>query len=109
VIARQAAHRVPRPRLYVDRDASNTERAEEGHFFEEWNEAVNRSRSILGHRFIVPVIVDEDYDGDPSRYRQIPLEFVDFHFGRAPGGDPDADLLATLTEEIRALRRADAP
>jgi len=30
------------------------------------------------------------------------------HFGRAPGGDPDAELLTMLTAEIRAMRRTDA-
>ena len=61
-----------------------------------------------GRRFIVPVIVDDDYEGDPSRYRQIPDDFGRFQFGRAPAGDPDAELLAMLTAEIRAMRRTDA-
>ena len=30
------------------------------------------------------------------------------HFGRAPAGDPDAALLAMLTDEIRAMRRPGA-
>ena len=96
-------------KLFVSVISANTERAEEGAFFREWTEAVDRSRSILGHRFIVPVIVDEDYEGDPSRYRQIPDEFGRFQFGRAPGGEPDAELLAVLIDEIRAMRRPDAP
>jgi hypothetical protein len=76
-------------RLFVPVISANTERADEGYVFREWTEAVDRSHGIMG-RFIVPVIVDEDYEGDPSRYRQIPEEFGRFQFGRAPGGDPDA-------------------
>ena len=95
-------------RLFVPIISANTEREEEGYVFREWREAVNRSLSIPRRRFIVPVIVDADYAGDPSRYRQIPDDFGRFHFGRAPAGEPDAELLAMLTEEIRAMRRPDA-
>jgi hypothetical protein len=94
--------------LFVPVISANTEREREGYVFKEWNLAVERSLSILGRRFIVPVIVDDDYQGDPSRYRQIPDEFRRWHFGRAPAGDPDADLLKMLTDEIRAMRRAPA-
>lgn len=93
-------------KLFVPIISANTEREEEGYAFKEWREAVERSHSILGRHFIVPVIVDEDYEGDPSRYRRIPDDFGSFHFGRAPAGEPDAELLAMLTNEIRAMRRA---
>jgi hypothetical protein len=95
-------------RLFVPVISANTERAEEGYVFREWMEAVDRSRSIPSRRFIVPVVIDDDYKGDPSRYRQIPDAFGRFQFGRAPAGDPDTDLLAMLTAEIRAMRRTDA-
>ena len=62
----------------------------------------------MGRRFIVPVVIDEDYDGDPSRYRQIPEDFSRLQFGRAPGGNPDAGLIEMLTSEIRAMRRVDS-
>jgi hypothetical protein len=91
-------------RLFVPIISANTERAEEGYVFREWTEAVDRSRSIPRRRFIVPVVIDENYEGDPSRYRQIPDDFGRLQFGRAPGGDPDAALLAMLTTEIRAMR-----
>ena len=94
-------------KLFVPIISANTERAEEGYVFREWREAVDRSHAIPGRRFIVPVVIDEDYEGDPSRYRQIPDDFGRFHFGRAPGGDPDAELLAMLTAEIRAMRRTE--
>ncbi|HTY33472.1 toll/interleukin-1 receptor domain-containing protein [Mycobacterium sp.] len=92
-------------RLFVPVISANTEREEEGYVFREWAEAVDRSRSIPRRRFIVPVIVDEDYAGDPSRYRQIPDVFRRLQFGHAPAGDPNAELLAMLTAEIRAMRR----
>ena len=95
-------------KLFVPIISANTERAEEGYVFREWTEAVNRSRSIPSRPFIVPVVIDDDYDGDASRFRQIPDDFGRLHFGRAPGGDPDAELLTMLTAEIRAMRRTEA-
>jgi hypothetical protein len=94
--------------LFVPIISANTEREKEGYVFREWTEATERSRSILGRRFIVPVVIDDDYEGDTSRYRQFPDDFGRLQFGRAPGGDPDAGLLAMLTDEIRAMRRTDA-
>jgi hypothetical protein len=91
--------------LFVPIISANTEREEEGYVFREWTAAAERARGISSRRFIVPVIVDEDYDGDPSRYRKIPEDFGRLQFGRAPRGDPDAALLAMLTKEIRAMRR----
>jgi hypothetical protein len=95
-------------KLFVPIISANTERVEEGYVFREWTEAVNRSHSIPSRRFIVPVVIDDDYEGDPSRYRQVPDDFGRLHFGRAPAGDPDAELLTMLTAEIRAMRRTDA-
>jgi TIR domain len=93
-------------RLFVPIISANTEDAQEGYFFREWSEAVDRSHSIMGRRFIVPVIVDDDFDGDASRYRKIPDAFRYLQFGRAPGGDPDAELVNMLKAEIRAMRRS---
>jgi hypothetical protein len=95
-------------RLFVPVISANTEAEEEGYVFREWMEAVNRARSIMGRRFIVPVVIDSDYAGDTSKYRRIPDEFSRLHFGRAPGGDPDAGLIEMLTAEIRAMRRNNA-
>lgn len=96
-------------RLFVPIISASTEQAEEGYVFKEWYEAVDRARSIPpSRRFIVPVVIDDDYDGDPSRYRQMPPAFRDLHFGRAPGGDPDQQLKAMLTEAIRGMRRSAA-
>ena len=59
-------------------------------------------------RFIVPVVVDEDYEGDPSRFGNLPEDFLRFDFGQAPAGAPDAELINMLTGEIRAMRSAPA-
>jgi hypothetical protein len=94
-------------RLFIPLISANTELEDEGYVFREWSEAMDRARKIPRRRFIVPVIVDDNYAGDPSQYRQIPVDFGSFHFGRAPAGDPDSELLAVLTAEIRAMRRTD--
>jgi hypothetical protein len=92
--------------LFVPIISANTEREDEGYVFKEWKEAVDRAGSIMGRNFIVPVIVDENYQGDPSQYQRFPDDFRHFHFGHAPAGDPDKELRRMLTEEIRAMRRA---
>jgi hypothetical protein len=79
----------------------------EGYVFREWRAAVEQAR-IMGRRFIVPVVIDEDYADDPSRYRRIPPDFMSFDFGSAPAGEPDARLVKMLTCEIRNMRRPDA-
>ncbi|UGT51209.1 toll/interleukin-1 receptor domain-containing protein [Nocardia asteroides] len=95
-------------RLFVPIISANTEHADEGYVFREWYEAADRARSIPSRRFIVPVIIDDNYDNDPSHYRQVPDSFGRLHFGSAPGGEPDAGLIAMLQDEIRAMRRAAA-
>ena len=95
-------------RLFVPMISATTERVGDGFVYNEWKTAVEQARSIQGRRFIVPVVVDDDYDGDPSRYTRIPEDFRRLHFGHAPGGQPDAGLCGMLTEEIRNMRRLGA-
>jgi hypothetical protein len=95
-------------RLFVPLVSKNTEARDEGYVFKEWGEAVARAKGIPRRRFVVPVTIDADYDGNPSRYRQVPNEFLDFHFGCAPEGRPDEGLTSTLTQEIRAMRQKGA-
>jgi hypothetical protein len=95
-------------RLFVPVISANTEGEDEGYVFREWRAAVERSQSIMGRRFIVPVVIDDDYTGDAGRYQQIPDEFRPLHFGRAPGGEPDAGLVEMLISEIRDMRRVNA-
>jgi len=80
----------------------------EGYVFREWFEAVERSKKIVGRKFIIPVVVDTDYRGDLQRYQRLIDEFPalqELHFGRAPGGEPDEDLRKILNEEIRNMNR----
>jgi hypothetical protein len=98
-------HRV---RLFVPLISQQTERCERGFVFKEWEAAVDRSRELPPggrNRFIVPVVIDQDYRGDPSGYRQIEDCFREFNFGHAPNGVPDDALMSALKSELRALRR----
>jgi hypothetical protein len=85
--------------------SANTERFEERYVFHEWQIAVERQKSMLNKQFIVPVIIERQYN--PTAYRQVPPEFRDLHFGRAPGGEPDPSLLEMFSEEIRKKYRQD--
>jgi hypothetical protein len=95
-----------RARLFLALISCNTEAREEGFFRREWREAVERAKGIQGRDFILPVIVDIDYD--PGRYRLIPEDFRRFDFGWAPEGRPEDRLRDKLVKEIRALRREEA-
>ena len=93
-------------RLFVPLISRQTEAREGGYVFKEWDEAVERARSMPpNRRFIVPVVIDDVYDGNPARFRQVPERFMQTHFGWAPRGLPDAALLTALRDELRAMRR----
>jgi hypothetical protein len=95
-------------RLFVPVISDGTAQRREGYVFREWREALERSKKIVGRRFIVPIVVDTDYQGDLRRYGSLIDEFPAFqelHVGRAPAGEPDADLRQALVAEIRAMRR----
>jgi TIR domain-containing protein/SIR2-like protein len=94
-------------RLFVPLISKNTESREEGYVFREWGEALKRSEAILRRRFIVPVVIDVEYDGDFGKYRQLQEGMRAFQVGHAPAGRPVANLRTVLTEEIRAMRRKD--
>jgi len=98
-------------RLFVPVISRLTAQRSEGYVFREWREAVERSKKIVGRRFIVPIVVDADFQADLSQYGHLVDEFPAFqglHFGRAPDGEPDAQLRETLRDEIRAMRREEA-
>lgn len=92
-------------RLFLPLISQQTEAREEGYVFKEWNEATERAKGIPNRRFIVPIVIDPDYAGNPLAYRSMPEAFRALHFGHAPHGTPDAALLDTLAREIRAMRR----
>lgn len=95
--------------LFLPLVSANTEAREEGFFREEWVLASERSRRIQGRKFIIPVVVDRDYDGNATRFRLLPEAFLGAHVGHAPEGSLSADLreeLARLLRERRGTRPA---
>jgi hypothetical protein len=98
-------------RLFVPVISDLTAQRREGYVFREWREALERSRKIVGGRFIMPIVVDSDYAGNLERYETLVDEFPalrELQIGRAPGGEPDAALRQALIEEIRELEREKA-
>ena len=80
---------------------------EKGFVFEEWRTA-NECTSDLAREFVVPLIVDADYQ--PNRYttRQVPnwpvSKWSGLDFGHAPDGVPDARTLTRLKTLLRQAR-----
>jgi len=90
--------------LFLPLVSADTETREEGFFREEWTLASERSRRIQGRKFIVPVVVDREYDGNAGRFQLVPESFSRAHFGHAPEGGWTDDLLNELTRLIRDRR-----
>jgi hypothetical protein len=73
-------------------------------FYREWAEATDRSKGIQGKTFIVPIILDEEYNLEV--YARVPQDWKDkLDFGHAPAGNPDNRTTAVLVELVRAERR----
>lgn len=91
-------------RYFIPIISSAADQLDEKFFRREWNEAIDRSKSIQGRVFVVPVIVDSDYD--PEGYKRVPLAWKDnLHFGHAPHGQPNDQTNAMLKKLIRADRQ----
>jgi len=90
--------------LFLPLVSANTETREEGFFREEWTLASERSRRIQGRKFIVPIVVDRNYDGDAGLFRLVPTSFLGTHFGHAPDGSLSDDLRNEITRLIRERR-----
>ena len=74
-------------------------------FRREWHEAVDRHKGIAGRVYVVPTIVDDDYD--PLAYRNVPPEWVGtIDFGHAPRGALDGRTLGTLRGLLRKFRES---
>lgn len=79
---------------------------DEKFFYREWNAAIDRSKGISGREFVVPIILDEEYN--PQGYARVPQDWSDsIDFGHAPGGVADARTRQHLTKLIRELRRGE--
>ena len=58
--------------LFLPLVSTNTETRDEGFFREEWTLASERARRIQGRKFIIPIVVDRDYEGNPRRFHLVP-------------------------------------
>lgn len=90
--------------LFLPLVSANTETREEGFFREEWTLASERARRIQGRKFIIPVVVDREYDGNAGGYQLVPESFPRTHFGHAPDGGLSEELLNELKKLIRERR-----
>ena len=80
------------------------DRFDEKFFYREWKAAIDRSQGISGREFVLPIILDEEYN--PQGYARVPQQWADtIDFGHAPGGSADARTRQHLTKLIRELRR----
>jgi TIR domain len=105
---RQTLAAIKRCKLFLPLISANTEQRTEGYFRREWTEAIERARGIYGRKFIMPVVVDNDYNGDAAGYRLVPDEFLTLHYGHAPGGRLSGHLKAEIGEQLRILQRTRA-
>ena len=90
--------------LFLPLVSANTETREEGFFRKEWDLANERVRGIQGREFIIPIVVDRDYDGNAGRFQRVPENFLRTHFGHAPEGELSDKLLDALRRLIRERR-----
>jgi len=90
--------------LFLPLISETTEGRDEGFFREEWTLASERRRRIQGRKFVVPIVIDKDYNGCADDYRLVPDAFPAAQFGHAPGGELSLELKAELTRLIRERR-----
>lgn len=91
-------------RYFVPLISNAADQLDEKFFRREWNEAIDRSKSIQGRIFIVPIIADEEYQ--PEDYQRVPLVWKDnLHFGHAPLGQPNEQTNTLLKKLIRSERQ----
>ncbi len=96
---------IKRCALFLPLISASTEVRTEGYFRKEWHEAAERSKMIQGRKFIFPVVVDSEFDGNATRYLLMPDKFREFQFGHAPGGRMSEQLRQTIMVALRDLRR----
>lgn len=91
-------------RYFLPLISAEADRFDEKFFYREWNAAIDRSKGISGREFVVPIILDEEYN--PQGYARVPKDWSEsIDFGYAPSGVADARTRQHLTKLIRELRR----
>lgn len=91
-------------RYFLPLISNAADRFDEKFFYREWNAAIDRNKGISGREFIVPIILDNEYD--PQGYARVPKQWSDtIDFGHAPNGIADGRTRQHLTKLIRELRR----
>src|SRR5262249_25006853 len=76
---------IQRLSLFLPLLSANTEKQTDAYFHVEWSEAVARLPSIVGRKFICPIVIDEKYTRADS-YTLVPDEFKKNQYGHAPQG-----------------------
>jgi hypothetical protein len=101
---------IDRCRLFLPLLSNTTEQRDEGYFVREWKRAAERYKGILGRKFILPIVIDPDYDGDMTRYQLVPPVFKDFQYNHAPSGYMSDSLREELTKQLRGwVRKTKVP
>lgn len=95
---------IRRCKVFLPLISLTTESRTEGFFRKEWKAAEERSERIQGQKFIIPVVIDQEYNENASEYELIPEGFRKYHFGHAPMGHLSEELRSTLIQELRKLR-----
>lgn len=91
-------------RYFLPLISGASDQFDEKFFRREWKTAVERSAAIAGRDFVVPLIVDADYD--PLVYKRVPRDWSEhIDFGHAPAGVPDPRTRNRLNKLIRDERR----
>ena len=94
--------------LFLAVISQTTERRGQGEFFGEWKRALEYAQNMSpGRKFIFPVVIDENYDGDARAYLNADF-FHAYHFAHAPGGRMSDDLRMEIQNQLRRLRRTRA-
>lgn len=90
-------------RYFVPLISQASDQIPEKFFRREWNTALRREEGIMGETFVLPMIVDADYQ--PDAYERVPATWGEnLDFGHAPAGLPDARTTQVLKKLIRGAR-----
>jgi len=95
-------------RLFLPLISENTEMRPRGVFRQEWFWASKCSEGIA-ERYIIPIIIDSNYEGKPDKYKKMPDRFKEFHLSHAPTGEMSKELSDLLLLEIGSIKEERKP